>query len=115
MFNLGGIFILAYSQKHSLQSDDTIILLGDVGINYFGNNYGDKDRKEVLNMCGTKILCIHGNHEMRPESISTYKRKKQYGGIVMFEEEYPNITFAIDGGFFFKLCVKSKIRYKKAK
>ena len=91
---------LAYCKKHSLNSDDTIILLGDVGINYFGNDNGDKDRKEALNMCGAKILCIHGNHEMRPESISTYNRKQQYGGIVMLEEEYPNITFAIDGEIY---------------
>ena len=91
---------LAYCKKHSLNSDDTIILLGDVGINYFGNDNRDTDRKEVLNMCGAKILCIHGNHEMRPETISTYKQKKQYGGIVMFEEEYPNITFATDGEIY---------------
>lgn len=89
--------VLAYCKKHSLQSDDTIILLGDVCINYFGNGNGDEVRKEALNNCGAKIFCVHGNHEMRPESIQTYKRRMQYGGTVMFEDKYPNITFAMDG------------------
>lgn len=92
--------VTSFCERNKLSSDDTIILLGDVGLNYFGNEYGDRKRKMALNVCGAKILCIHGNHEMRPESISTYKQKEQYGGIVMFEDEYPNITFAIDGEIY---------------
>ena len=89
--------VISFCERNKLSSDDTIILLGDVGLNYFGNENGDKDRKEALNMCGAKILCIHGNHEMRPESLDSYSEKEWNGGIVYYEEEFPNILFAKDG------------------
>lgn len=46
------------------------------------------------------MFCIHGNHEMRPETIPTYTTKEWHGGVVYYEEKYPNILFAKDGEIY---------------
>ena len=92
--------ILYYVSEYNLTSEDVIVILGDVGVNYFGNDKGDKNRKRTLNKCGVPILCIHGNHEMRPESIISYKEILWRGGIVYIEEEFPNLLFAKDGELY---------------
>ena len=43
--------------------EDVIVLLGDVGANYY-NGRKDYLMKQWLNDSGTRFLCIHGNHEM---------------------------------------------------
>lgn len=86
--------------KNNLTSDDVIVILGDVGINYFGNDKGDAQRKKILNKCNVPILCVHGNHEMRPESIETYQETEWNGSIVYLEEDYPNLLFAKDGEIY---------------
>lgn len=92
--------ILYYVSEYNLTSEDIIVILGDVGVNYFGNDNGDKKRKKLLNKCGVPIFCIHGNHEMRPESISSYKEILWHSGIVYVEEEFPNLLFAKDGEIY---------------
>ena len=72
--------------KYTITSEDTIVLLGDVGMNYYGNKHGDRHRKKKLNSLGIKILCIHGNHEMRPESLITYREDQWHDGTVYVEE-----------------------------
>ena len=59
-------------QKHQLTPNDILVLLGDVGLNYYGNEQGDKKRKRLLDSAGIPILCIHGNHEERPFNIQSY-------------------------------------------
>ena len=83
--------------RYEITSDDIIVLLGDVGLNYYGNTHGDRNRKEMLNRLGIKILCIHGNHEMRPESLNTYREEQWNGGTVFVEDAFPNLLFAKDG------------------
>ena len=34
--------------RFELCSEDTIVLLGDVGMNYYGNKHGDRHRKKRL-------------------------------------------------------------------
>lgn len=80
-----------------ISKEDTIVILGDAGFNYYGNDFGDKRTKYKLNEIGITVFCIHGNHEMRPETISTYTTKIWNGGVVYYEEAYPNILFAKDG------------------
>lgn len=84
-------------ERLQLTAGDTIVILGDVGMNYYGNNKGDRHRKKRLDRCGVPILCVHGNHEMRPETIDTYKEIQWNSGIVYVEEDYPNLLFAKDG------------------
>ena len=83
--------------KYEITPKDVIVILGDVGMNYYGNKRGDRHRKKKLNKHGIPILCIHGNHEMRPESLITYREDQWHGGTVYVEEEFPNLFFAKDG------------------
>lgn len=83
--------------KYEITDQDVIVILGDVGMNYYGNNHVDQHRKKKLNKLGVPILCIHGNHEMRPETIPTYHEDKWQGGTVYVEDAYPNLLFAKDG------------------
>ena len=76
--------------------DDMLIILGDAGINYFLNKEDNKI-KDCLKKYNIKMFCIRGNHEERPENISTYKEINMFGGKVYIEEEYPYLIFAKDG------------------
>lgn len=76
--------------------DDMLIILGDAGINYCLNEEDNKF-KEYLKKYNVKMFCIRGNHEERPENISTYKEINMFGGKVYIEEDYPNLIFAKDG------------------
>ena len=91
--------LAAFCRRFKLTEEDTVILLGDVGANYYGGKR-DQELKYALNKLKPTILCIHGNHEMRPSSILTYLTKEWNGGIVWYEEKYPNLLFAKDGEIF---------------
>lgn len=84
-------------ERPRLTAADTIVILGDVGTNYYGNRKGDRHRKKRLNGFGVPMLCIHGNHEMRPETIESYREVQWHGGTVYVEDDYPNLLFAKDG------------------
>ncbi len=79
--------------------DDTMIILGDASFNYYGN-YRDKNAKEYASKLPITLFCIHGNHERRPATIPTYIEKEYHGGMVWYEEDYPNILFAKDGEIY---------------
>lgn len=85
--------------KLKKDSDNMLIVLGDVGINYYLNEE-DKNYKEYLKKLKLKLFCVRGNHEERPENISTYKEVEMFGGKVFIEEEYPNLIFAKDGEIY---------------
>ncbi len=87
-----------FCKKQNTTKDDIIIILGDAGVN-FSPEY-DKNKKKYLKSLPITLFCIHGNHEMRPETIDTYTTKKWNGGIVYYETKYPNILFAKDGEIF---------------
>ncbi len=89
--------ICLFIEKHNLSANDIIIILGDVGLNYYGNSHGDAQRKKKLNRYGVPIFCIHGNHEIRPYTIESYSVSSFHGGEVYVEEDYPNLIFAKDG------------------
>lgn len=94
----GEVFRIAEAvARFNIGSEDIIVLLGDVGMNYYGNKHGDRHRKKRLNKLGVPMFCIHGNHEMRPGMISSYHEVEWHGGTVYVEDEYPNLLFAKDG------------------
>ena len=100
-FVTGDIHGNAYDLKtrcaeNGLTENDTIIVVGDVAANYFLDDK-DKDTKKVLQKLKPTVFCIQGNHEARPENIPTYKTKEWNGGLVFYEDEFPNILFGIDG------------------
>lgn len=82
-----------------LTEKDTIVILGDVGANYYGGKR-DKQFKEQIAKLAPTIFCIHGNHEQRPANIPSYKAKEWNDGPVWYEEEYPNLLFAQDGNIY---------------
>lgn len=89
----------SFCKKIAPTADDTMIILGDAGLNYYN---GPKDfiRKEYAAQFPLNFFCIHGNHEMRPTDISTYKTKEFCGGTVWYEEQYPSLLFAKDGEIY---------------
>lgn len=93
------VYITSIARKRNLKENDTIVVLGDVGANYYGDAK-DKKVKEAFARLKPVIFCIHGNHEMRPHTIPTYKTKVWNGGVVWYEEEYPNVLFAKDGEIY---------------
>ena len=76
-----------------------MIVLGDAGLNYYGNEL-DAECKAFVNSFPFDTFCIHGNHEMRPTDLPTYKTREYCGGTVWYEESYPKILFAKDGEIY---------------
>lgn len=88
-----------FCKRFKPTADDVIVILGDVGANY-SRDERDAELKTALNRVKPTILCIHGNHEIRPWHIPTYKTKEWNGGIVWYEEEYQTVLFAKDGEIY---------------
>ena len=57
--------VALFFRRHKLQAGNTFIILGDAGINYFGD-WRDEEKKNYLSLLPCTIFCIHGNHEQRP-------------------------------------------------
>ena len=91
--------IVKFSKKYHLTEDDVIVILGDVGANYYCDDR-DRECKAALNKVKPTILCIHGNHEARPSTLAQYQLKEWKGGLVWYEKDYPNLLFAKDGEIF---------------
>lgn len=88
-----------FCSKMNLTENDTIIMLGDVGLNYYGGKR-DKLPKRILSSLPVTFLCIHGNHEMHPQTIPEYKPMLWKGGRVLVDDSNSNILFAEDGEIF---------------
>lgn len=91
--------VVKLSIRLHLTKDDTIVILGDVGANFYCDER-DKECKAALNKIKPMVLCVHGNHEARPSSLPFYRQKSWNGGLVWYEEEYPSLLFAKDGEIF---------------
>ena len=86
-------------ENNSTTQEDVLIILGDVGINYY-LNASDIALKEELSQLPITLFCLQGNHEQRVVNISSYVEKEWNEGIVYYEEEYPNLLFAKDGEIY---------------
>ena len=85
--------------------ETAIIILGDVGLNFFRNSleYSRTDtlRKDLVNKVGVKVYCVRGNHEMRPKDVGIIMLETfddNVHGNVYMEPDYPNIRYLMDGG-----------------
>ena len=90
------IFDFCEKMKGNISKDDIMIILGDVGLNYYLNQK-DIKLKEKINNLPLTFFCIHGNHEARPQKIKSYKETEWHGGKVYIEEQFPSLIFAKDG------------------
>lgn len=83
-----------FSRIYKLEkdNDNMLIILGDVGINYYLNE-DDKNYKEYLKKLNLKLFCVRGNHEERPENIFTYKEVEMFGGKVFRDCSKINVNF----------------------
>lgn len=88
-----------FCQRMDTSKDDIIIILGDAGVNYFPG-IADDNLKKILSALPVTLFCIHGNHEMRPESLPFYQLVEYKGGHVYVEPEFPSLLFARDGDIF---------------
>lgn len=91
--------VTAFCRRVKPSAEDILVILGDVGANYYKNKR-DRVFKETLRQLKPTIFCIHGNHEIRPANIPTYRTKEWNGGTVWYEEEYPKLFFAKDGDVY---------------
>ena len=100
----GDFFDLAKdSDRYGFSDKDLLIILGDVGVNYFGTAFfsrNDNHAKTQLSQIPCTILCVHGNHELRPTSEEIawkYRRVDWMGGAAYIEDAYPSLIFTEDG------------------
>lgn len=81
--------------------EDLLIVLGDNGINYFGESAMIKKQLESLPIT---FMMIRGNHDMRPSEDLGYHIKfiktDTYSGMFLVQDDYPSLLFACDGGFY---------------
>lgn len=83
-------------KANNTTTDDLLILLGDVGINYY-QDLRDRIRKDLLSKIPITFLCVNGNHEIKPQHTDKYTEKRMFGNMVYYEPDYPNVLFLKDG------------------
>ena len=64
--------IVRFCERMETSKEDIMIILGDVGLNYYGDSRDRRNKEKVANLPIT-LFCIHGNHERRPTTIAEYK------------------------------------------
>lgn len=91
-----------FCAKHNTNTGDVLIVLGDNGVNFFG---GRRDRRAKAKLAAMPItfFMIRGNHDQRPSRKvchESFYSTDQMAGVVLVEDEYPNILYAIDGEIY---------------
>ena len=91
--------LLFKSVLYEFTEKDLLIILGDVGINFWGNERDDMS-KHFLSAVKCTVLCIHGNHEMRPTSPAIahkYRKIAWMGDYAYVEDDFPKLIMADEG------------------
>ena len=93
-------FIKKINNIKKLTKNDTIILLGDSGLQFFFN-YRDEKLKQKLNSYKITYFIIRGNHEERPsicmnKNPNAWHMEEFWGNQVYVENDYPYIKYALD-------------------
>lgn len=78
-------------------SETAVIILGDVGFNYYKSKSDWKHKQEAARF-GYTLYCLRGNHEDRASNmkqfIETYDEFVH--GYVIYEKDFPNIKYFSD-------------------
>ena len=88
--------VIRFCRKEKTNKEDVLIILGDSGFNYFGDERDSKLKRKISKLKIT-VFCLHGNKENRPQNVGTYGIRNFCDGKVYYEPKYPNLYFAIDG------------------
>lgn len=88
------------SVNNTIADEDLMIVLGDAGILYYGENSKKEQQvKEHIVSCPITLFCIRGNHEDRPsDRIECLLQDGGIGDKVYIDNRYGNIWYAMDGG-----------------
>ena len=78
---------------------DLVIVAGDDCLNYYCDLSDDMVKKSI-NTWGIDFLFVNGNHQNKPENISTYKPVEWNGGTVLKQEGFDHLNFAVDGEIY---------------
>lgn len=84
--------------QNNLKKNDELILLGDVGLNFYLDETQEKE-KEWVSESGVTVYCVRGNHEARPEDLPQMEKvfNEHIKNYIYQEPLYPNIKYLIDG------------------
>lgn len=93
-------------------NENTLILLGDAGLNFFFN-HRDEEFKKKLGKFPFTYFVVRGNHEERPSicaerNPSKWEREPFWGWWVWVEKEYPYIKYAEDCVAFYHIPYKEE-------
>ena len=90
-----------FLKENDTTTDDLLICLGDVGINY-NLDFHDDERKKFLSKLPVTFLMLRGNHEARPENVLAMKKvyDERFRCEVYTEPQYPNIFYINCGEFY---------------
>lgn len=88
-----------FCRSRAVTRDDTLVILGDAGINYYADARANALRQHLAQLPIT-LFCIHGNHEMRPEHVRGMVLREGFGGRVYADPRYPNIVYPVDGALY---------------
>ena len=78
--------------------ETAVIILGDVGLNYHKTKHDWKNKHKAASY-GYTLYCLRGNHEDRFSNTKTeiiYQHDPNVGGMIMWEDEFPNIKYFLD-------------------
>lgn len=93
-----------FCKTHNTTKEDIMIILGDVGLNYYLNKRDEKNKKELQKLPLTFLL-LQGNHEKYAKNIKGYVKKsietEQIKGEFYTQDEYPDLLFLINGNDYF--------------
>ena len=80
-------------EKIVTKPENTLIVLGDFGGNYYLNKK-DNYFKSAVNEYGIKVFVIRGNHDANPANVKNISLVQEYWGFGYKEEKFSNIFYA---------------------
>lgn len=86
-------------QKINCKPNNTLIVLGDFGANYYFDKKDDIF-KNAISEYNINIFVIRGNHDGNPSLIENIQKEEKYNNIGYIEQKYPNIFYAINGNIY---------------
>ena len=93
-------YLIYKAQSLGLTKNDILVILGDVGANYYLNKKDDRLKEALDKYIEATILCIHGNHEERPWNVEGYYLETWNNGLIWKQKQFPKLLFACDGSVF---------------